>query len=56
MDRVVAPLDHRYAVPVDAVRFTLPPEQKDSGPDVVMVGPEPPDPGNGFGIKPQSNH
>lgn len=38
IDVVVAPVDQRYDVPPDAVRFTLPPEQKVSGPEAVMFG------------------
>jgi hypothetical protein len=37
IDCVVAPVDHRYDVPADAVSVTLPPLQKVVGPLAVMV-------------------
>jgi hypothetical protein len=37
IDCVVAPDDHEYDVPPDAVRVTLPPAQKVVGPPAVMV-------------------
>ena len=37
IDDVVAPVDQRYDVPLDAVRVTLPPVQKVVGPPAVMV-------------------
>jgi hypothetical protein len=36
IDCVVAPVDQRYEVPLDAVSVTLPPAQKVVGPLVVM--------------------
>jgi hypothetical protein len=42
IDWVVAPLDHRYDVPEEAVSVTLPPWQKVVGPLAVMVA-EPPE-------------
>ncbi|MNY19287.1 hypothetical protein D3C86_1527120 [compost metagenome] len=38
MEAVVAPLDHKYVVPVLAVKVTEPPAQKVNGPPAVMVG------------------
>jgi hypothetical protein len=35
---VVAPVDHKYDVPADAVKVTLPPAQNVNGPPAVMVG------------------
>ena len=40
MEGVVAPLDQRYAVPLLAVRVTLPPLQNVVGPLALMVGVE----------------
>ena len=37
IDCVVAPFDHRYAVPAVAVRVTLPPAQNVVGPEAVML-------------------
>ncbi|MNY39593.1 hypothetical protein D3C86_1742840 [compost metagenome] len=38
IEAVVAPLDHKYVVPVLAVNVTDPPAQKVNGPPAVMVG------------------
>ncbi len=37
IDCVVAPVDHRYDAPLDAVSVTLPPEQNVVGPSAVML-------------------
>ena len=37
IDDVVAPVDQRYEVPLDAVSVTLPPVQKVVGPPAVML-------------------
>jgi hypothetical protein len=37
IDDVVAPVDQRYELPLDAVSVTLPPAQKVVGPPAVML-------------------
>jgi hypothetical protein len=37
IDAVVAPVDQRYEVPLDAVSVTLPPVQNVVGPPAVML-------------------
>ena len=38
MDGVVAPVDHKFPVPEEDVRTTLPPVQKEVGPPEVIAG------------------
>ena len=38
IDDVVAPFVHRYAIPAEAVKVALPPEQIDMGPEGEITG------------------
>jgi hypothetical protein len=40
IEAVVAPVDHKYEVPVEAVNVTDPPAQNVVGPPAVIVGVE----------------